>query len=192
MYTENNTHSQDLVCKIPVTEEEAFQILDEIFPLEEKRMALEGTKEEFTANEHFELGMWIRNNWINTPENADNNTVERYMKCCAMITGTQPGEPMLEHPDCISGDFLGRYYDHLKESVHVNDSAIPIRRKPVKCLHCGAKVLCIQYGYPGPDMMEAAERGEILLGGCCINPDSPDYACPTCGQAFIKTLFYDK
>ena len=41
-------------------------------------------------------------------------------------------------------------------------------------------------------MMEAAERGEILLGGCCISPDSPDYGCPTCGQSFIKTVFYDR
>ena len=72
MYTENNTEPQDITSQVPVTEEEAFQILDEIFPLEEKRMAIEGTKEEFTANEHFELGMWIRNNWIYPPEDADN------------------------------------------------------------------------------------------------------------------------
>lgn len=192
MYTENNTQSQDLVCKIPVTEEEAFQILDEIFPLEEKRMAFEGTKEEFTANEHFELGMWIRNNWIYPPEDADNDTVERHKKCYAMLTGSQPGNPVFELPDSISGEFLGRYCDHLKKSVHVNDSAIPVRRKPVKCPHCGTKVLRIQYGNPTPETMEAAERGELLLGGCCISPDSSDYACPTCGQAFIKTFFYDK
>lgn len=192
MYTENNTQSQDIVCKVPVTEEEAFKILDEIFPLEEKRMAIEGTKEEFTANEHFELGMWIRNNWIYPPEDADNDTVERYMKCYAMLTGTQPGDPVFEHPDSISGDFLGRYYDHLKDTCRILKPVEPVRRKPVKCPHCGAKVLRIQYGYPGPEMMEAAERGEILLGGCCISPDSPDYACPICGQAFIKTVFYDR
>ena len=114
MYTENNTQSQDIVCKVPVTEEEAFKILDEIFPLEEKRMAIEGTKDEFTANEHFELGMWIRNHWLYPPEDANNDTVERYMKCYAMLTGTQPGDPVFEHPDSISGDFLGRYYNHLK------------------------------------------------------------------------------
>ena len=191
MYTENNTEPQDIASQVPVTEEEAFKILDEIFPLEEKRMAIEETKDEFTANEHFELGMWIRNNWIYPPEDADNSTVERYMKCYAMLTGAQPGDPVFEHLDSISGDFLGRYYDHLKESVHVNDPAIPVRRKPVKCPQCGAKVLRIQYGYPSPETMEAAERGE-LLGGCCINPDSPDYACPVCGQSFIKTVFYDR
>lgn len=188
----NNEHHQDITTRIPLTEEEGFKILDEVMPLDDKAFAIQGTKEEFVTSEHFELGMWIRNHWLYPPEDANNDTVERYMKCCAMLTGTKPDEPMLEHPDSVSGEFLGRYYDHLKESVHVNDPAIPVRRKPVKCPHCGSKVLRIQYGYPGHEMMEAAERGEILLGGCCISPDSPDYGCPTCGQPFIKTVFYDR
>lgn len=192
MYTQTTEQFEDTRFCIPTTEEEAFRILDDVYPLEEKRMAIEGTKDEFTANEHFELGMWIRNNWIYRPEVDDSIVQDRYDKCYAMLTGTQSGDPVFEHPDSISGDFLGRYYDHLKESVHVNDPAIPVRRKPVKCPHCGAKVLRIQYGYPSPETMEAAERGELLLGGCCISPDSPDYACPVCGQSFIKTVFYDR
>lgn len=41
MYTENNTTKENEVVRIPVTEEEAFKLLDEIYPLEEKQMAIE-------------------------------------------------------------------------------------------------------------------------------------------------------
>ena len=42
------------------------------------------------------------------------------------------------------------------------------------------------------DEVQIAIEYNILLGGCCISPDSPDYACPTCGRTFIKTVFYDR
>lgn len=188
MYTENNTPYQDIITRIPQTEEEAFVILDHVFPLEEKRMALEGSKEEFTTQEHFGLGMWIRNNWVYPPEDADNETVERYMKCYSMLNGEEDAAYPYRHPDDISGSFLEKYYDHLKATCRILEPVQQVRRKPLKCPHCGSKVLRIQYGYPGPEMMEAADRGEILLGGCIICPDSPDYACPICGQAFIKPV----
>ena len=177
---------------VPTTIEEGFKILDKVFPLQGKEFAIDESKEEFCTEQHMDLGMWIRNNWIYRPEVDDTIVQEHYDKCYTMLTGTQPGEPMLDYPDEASGRFLEIYYDHLKEFVATKNDPIPVRRKPVKCPHCVAKVLRIQYGYPGPEMMEAAERGEILLGGCCISPDSPDYACPICGQAFIKTVFYDR
>jgi len=40
----------------------------------------------------------------------------------------------------------------------------------------------IAYGYPGPEMLDAAGRGEIVLGGCCIMDDDPDRACTECGH----------
>ena len=191
MYTENNTTKENEVVRIPVTEEEAFKLLDEIYPLEEKQMAIEKKKDEFVADEHFELGQWIRNNWIYPPDNADNETVQRYIDCNAMLTGTKPGEPDFCHPDEVSSRFLEKYYDHLKEFVAFKNDPIPVRRKPVKCHHCGSKVLRIQYGYPSHEMMEASERGEILLGGCIVSEDSPDYACPICGQSYCRVQFYD-
>ena len=37
---------------------------------------------------------------------------------------------------------------------------------------------------PGPELFEAAEQGDLVLGGCCITPslacDSPDLTCTTC------------
>ena len=39
----------------------------------------------------------------------------------------------------------------------------------------------VMYGRPGPEMWEAAERGEILIGGC-IRGRPIKQPCPTCGQ----------
>ena len=40
------------------------------------------------------------------------------------------------------------------------------------------------FGMPGPELFEAAEQGDLVLGGCCITPtlacDSPDLTCATC------------
>ena len=37
---------------------------------------------------------------------------------------------------------------------------------------------------PGPELFEASEHGDVVLGGCCITPtlgcDSPDLTCTTC------------
>ena len=52
------------------------------------------------------------------------------------------------------------------------------------CPRCGSTdSIRIAYGYPGQEMAEAAERGEIRLGGCMVGPESPDYECLGCGAA---------
>ena len=37
---------------------------------------------------------------------------------------------------------------------------------------------------PGPELVEAADQRDLVLGGCCITPtlacDSPDLTCTTC------------
>lgn len=33
----------------------------------------------------------------------------------------------------------------------------------------------IAYGYPSSELFEAAERGEVVLGGCVIEVDSPTH-----------------
>ncbi len=52
--------------------------------------------------------------------------------------------------------------------------------RPGSCEHCGATLVPIRYGMPGPEMWEAAERGEIVIGGCVIRGDDPTYGCPNC------------
>lgn len=38
----------------------------------------------------------------------------------------------------------------------------------------------IAYGLPTGVLMDAAERGEVVLGGCTVTGDDPQWACPAC------------
>ncbi len=50
------------------------------------------------------------------------------------------------------------------------------------CPECGSEdVIPIAYGKPGAELAEAAERGEVFLGGCMISEDSPNWHCKACG-----------
>lgn len=52
------------------------------------------------------------------------------------------------------------------------------RRVPPRCPKCNSvNVARIEYGYPGPEMMQKAHRGEIVLGGCCVTDDDANRAC---------------
>jgi hypothetical protein len=51
------------------------------------------------------------------------------------------------------------------------------------CPQCQQKTgVKLVYGYPGDEMREQAERGEIALGGCCQPWGSPDRQCVACGH----------
>ena len=53
----------------------------------------------------------------------------------------------------------------------------------VRCPRCGERSpVRIVYGYPMGDMIEASERGEIVLGGCMMSPQSPSWHCRRCGR----------
>jgi hypothetical protein len=39
----------------------------------------------------------------------------------------------------------------------------------------------IAYGYPGPELMAAAERDEVLLGRCVMSEEMPLVGCADCG-----------
>ena len=52
------------------------------------------------------------------------------------------------------------------------------------CPACGSTDAArIVYGYPSFELSKAEERGEVVLGGCLIGPESPDYECRSCGAA---------
>jgi predicted RNA-binding Zn-ribbon protein involved in translation (DUF1610 family) len=59
--------------------------------------------------------------------------------------------------------------------------------KPEKCPECGsAKVADIIYGFPDvptPEFREALDKGEIVLGGCVLDPDGGNarWRCVECG-----------
>ena len=45
------------------------------------------------------------------------------------------------------------------------------------CPVCGAASVPIAYGYPDLELFEAADRGEVALGGCVIGKDDPTHEC---------------
>lgn len=70
---------------------------------------------------------------------------------------------------------------------HCEDKSI---RELKACPKCGGKVVKIIYGEPTEELFEAADRGEVILGGCCIaldengNQISPEYGCVDCDERF--------
>ena len=49
------------------------------------------------------------------------------------------------------------------------------------CPACGSRAAePIAYGYPSAQMWEAEQRGEVVLGGCLVGPESPAYECRDC------------
>jgi hypothetical protein len=54
-----------------------------------------------------------------------------------------------------------------------------------RCPACGEKTgVYILYGYPTLEMFEASERGEIVLGGCCVCESDPDRQCLSCDHTW--------
>ncbi len=51
------------------------------------------------------------------------------------------------------------------------------------CPKCGSeRTVPILYGYPSHEAREAEERREVVLGGCVITGDDPEWACLACGH----------
>ena len=50
-----------------------------------------------------------------------------------------------------------------------------------KCPKCNSnEITPIVYGYPGNELWEKYERGEVILGGCCLDPDAKNNVCKKC------------
>jgi len=55
------------------------------------------------------------------------------------------------------------------------------------CPRCGSKKTAkILYGMPmmSPDLQEQLDKGEVVLGGCCITTCDPKYYCNKCKKDF--------
>jgi hypothetical protein len=49
------------------------------------------------------------------------------------------------------------------------------------CPTCGSTdVVRIVYGYPSAELWKEEQRGELVLGGCLVGPESPEYECRSC------------
>jgi len=55
----------------------------------------------------------------------------------------------------------------------------------IRCPQCRSLcVIPIAYGKPGDDLLHAAERGLVELGGCVIDDESPRWRCLDCRHAW--------
>lgn len=53
--------------------------------------------------------------------------------------------------------------------------------KNPKCPKCGGEnTVPICYGMPMYEMYESEQKGELVLGGCCVTSDSPEWYCKEC------------
>jgi hypothetical protein len=51
------------------------------------------------------------------------------------------------------------------------------------CRRCGGTMKPIWYGYPDRELFEAADRGDVAIGGCVIPMgDIPQWRCFDCGR----------
>jgi hypothetical protein len=66
---------------------------------------------------------------------------------------------------------------------------IECSRRPRKCPGCGNPLIGkILYGMPdfSKELEESLEKGEVILGGCCLEVDDPVWQCKKCGQQFWR------
>lgn len=56
------------------------------------------------------------------------------------------------------------------------------KRSTHRCPTCGSPLVPIVYGLPGRDLLDAATRGEVIIGGCIIDVDDPTEGCPVCSR----------
>ena len=48
------------------------------------------------------------------------------------------------------------------------------------CPSCGGVGIPIVYGLPAGPLIEAADRGEAVIGGCLIHESNPTHECVVC------------
>lgn len=58
-----------------------------------------------------------------------------------------------------------------------------------KCPKCGTSdAIPVIYGLPTPEAEERAQRGELILGGCCVHEGhDPEWFCESCENKWSET-----
>lgn len=71
-------------------------------------------------------------------------------------------------------------------SAQINVVIIEVTSKPPKCIKCGAKVVSILYGEPSPEGEVLIESGKMIMGGCCVTGNDPQWGCLKCNTEYWK------
>ena len=66
----------------------------------------------------------------------------------------------------------------------------------MKCNNCNTDMTPFVYGFPGLDLMDKADAGEIILGGCGIGEYQPTHYCNVCQEQYpsneVEYFGYDE
>ena len=50
-----------------------------------------------------------------------------------------------------------------------------------RCPSCNSEqVVPIVYGFPSPKLIEEADKGRVVLGGCVVDANNPKWKCKAC------------
>ena len=41
---------------------------------------------------------------------------------------------------------------------------------------------------PSSDVIDQVKKGEIFIGGCCVEEENPEYHCNTCRRSYYSNL----
>jgi len=73
--------------------------------------------------------------------------------------------------------------------LHIQNKKYKFERKPRKCPVCGASSIAnIRYGLQiiSPELDRKLAEKKVILGGCIISDDDPNWACTECENVFYK------
>lgn len=95
-------------------------------------------------------------------------------------TSSQPSKPVYR---CDQSEFSASHRCFECYRRNILSSSRPRCGVPgVPCPRCGVLGgVPIVYGLPGLGLDEALDSGQLVLGGCLIGQDDPDWTCRHCG-----------
>lgn len=134
---------------------------------------------ELSKAERFTLAAYVIEMNQKFPEDEEDDSPETNVE----VDNHMPTDDELT--EYIVGFWEDRLFDMEYEDY---DKSADITVTPLKlgdkCPYCGGKLLPIVYGEPDEETFDRHGRGEIVLGGCCVNELSPEKECAQCGFQF--------
>lgn len=63
---------------------------------------------------------------------------------------------------------------------------LEVIHKTSKCTTCGGKVVPILYGEPDEEGGDLIDAKEIIMGGCIVTDNDPEWGCMDCNTMYIR------
>lgn len=62
---------------------------------------------------------------------------------------------------------------------------VEVKGKPEKCPNCGGRIIPILYGEPNEEGGALIYAGEMILGGCIVSGNDPQWGCTDCNTEYL-------